>query len=155
MKKLILIVLAALIFLPMPASAAWTIAVSKEAVAGAKSIIKVSLTSDGTALAQDIWSDITSATTFRAANILGKYIIRLKTDPDATNPPASTYAMTIIDALGDTATLSARSTTTTEFELIPDVTGTGGYLIMYGYLYITCEDIGSGNTTVLYLEMVP
>jgi hypothetical protein len=135
------------------ALAAWTISVSRVAGGSEKSIIKIELTGDGTALDQDIWSNIVGASDIAAKTINRKYIYRAKTDPDGSNAPSSTYDLTISDRF-ETATLSSRSTTATEPVVVSDHTESGGYLSLYGYLQVTCEDIGSGNKTDLYLELV-
>jgi hypothetical protein len=60
----------------------------------------------------------------------------------------------LTDKFGDTATLSSRSVSATEKGIFARYTDSGGYLVMYGYLLLTCEDIGDGNKTTLYLEMI-
>ena len=139
-----------LLFIASAASAAWTVQTRYIGSAGDKILVRIDLVGDGTALSQNIWPAI-KALGVRS----GGYVYRVMTDPDGTSAPSGTYAVTLVDLMGDTATLAARSTTATEVELIAGNTTSGGYLSIYEYLLLTAEDIGSGNKTSVYLEMVP
>ncbi len=157
MRKLIIIALvlqAQSLLIAGPVLAVWDIDVVQVAESGGQVLIKINMTGDGTALSRDIWPD------FRAKNImplalLGKYIYRYRIDPDNTNPPAAVYALAITDRLGDTAAISDCSPTNSKFGKISHHTESGGYLSMNGELLIACDNIGNGNKTTLYLEVVP
>jgi hypothetical protein len=147
-----LIIAVCLLMFASVASAAWSIYPSLLGGAEGKYIVKLVLLGDGTALSQNIWTTIKDV---GANRVDGLYIYRVITIPDGTNAPSSTYEITLTDLTGDVATLAARSTTATESELTALKTVSKGYLSMNGYLLLTCEDIGAGNSTTIYLELVP
>jgi hypothetical protein len=147
-----LIIAVCLLMFASVASAAWSIYPSLLGGAEGKYIVKLVLLGDGTALEQNIWTTIKD---IGANRVDGLYIYRVITIPDGTNAPSSTYEITLTDLTGDVATLAARSTTATESELTALKTVSKGYLSMNGYLLLTCEDIGAGNSTTIYLELVP
>lgn len=141
-----------LLMLASVASAAWGIYPSLLGGSEGKYIVKMVLLGDGTALDTNVWTNIRDA---GAQRVDGLYIYRITTVPDGTNAPSSTYEVTMTDLMRDVATLAARSTTATETVLTSDQTVSGGFISIAGYLNLTCEDIGSGNSTTIYLELVP
>ena len=147
-----LIIAVCLLMFASVASAAWSIYPTLMGGSEGKYIVKLVLLGDGTALDTNVWTNIRDA---GAQRVDGLYIYRVTTVPDGTNAPSSTYAITMTDLMRDVATLSARSTTATETVLTSDQTVSGGFLSIAGYLQLTCEDIGSGNSTTIYLELVP
>jgi hypothetical protein len=133
---------------------AWTTGVSKinESPTG-NAVLQFSFIGDGTALNTDLFTIIkeqaNSSELFELFS--GKYINRYKTVPDPINVPSSTYEITLTDALGDIATLSARSITASQFGTMPDVSSSNGYLYAFSSVFITIEDIGNGNGCELWL----
>jgi hypothetical protein len=152
-KKVLFLVFLLVLFFAPTSHAAWDVSVSLYANAEGKSVFKVELTGDGNALSQNIGPLLNAALSAKVTS--GRWVYRFKTIPGTGgDAPSGTYTVTLTDRFGDTATLPDRSTSATEKGKISSYTDSGGYLVMYGYLLLTCTDIGNENTTAIYLELI-